>query len=228
MISGKDLAEPPVVSPEGDSDGSGASVWFSMAAAGGLGLITGMGALAVWGAGSAGTEAALRLTARLAFLFFWLSYVGGALVTLAGKVFQPLKRRARPLGLAFGAVLTIHLGLVSWLSWIGHPPSLGTFAIFGFAAFWAFLLSASSIGRIGRAVGSTGWWILRNVGANFIAFAFALDFLRQRYPAPTLRVVEYLPFAVLAILGPSLKLLAWLRRRLDAVSVRGQYYGRRA
>jgi hypothetical protein len=184
-----------------------------------MALALALGAFVVWGPGTAGTVAALRLTARLAFLFFWSSYVGGALVTLFGQRFQPLRRRARAFGLAFGAVLAVHLGLVSWSCWIGDTPSLQTFAIFGLGAAWVLLLVVSSIDRVGHALGDTGWWVLRNIGMNYIAFAFALDFLGFQHPA-TLLKASYLPFALLSLLGPLIKLIAWLRRQLAAGGAR--------
>jgi hypothetical protein len=186
-----------------------ALVWmgvaFSVAAA------LAVSVLAHLGVGKMGVEAALRLTARLAFLFFWPSYVGGALVALFGPALQPVKRRAREFGLAFASVLAVHLGLVAWLCWIGAAPSLRIFAIFGVGAVWTYLQALFSIERLGRAAGLKAWWILRNIGMNYIAFDFALDFLKPQHQASLLRLAEYLPFAAVALLGPLLRLLAWLK-----------------
>ncbi len=187
-------------------------VWMGLAF--GAAIALGAGAIAHGGAGKTEAVTALRLTARVAFLLFWPSYVGGALVTLFGSAFEPVKRRARVLGLAFASVLTVHLGFVAWLSWIGSAPAVGTFVIFGVGAMWTYLLALFSIERLGRVAGAGGWWILRNVGMNYIAFAFALDFFRLQHQATLLHLLQYLPFAGLAVLGPALRLLAWLKLNL--------------
>jgi len=188
---------------------SNALPWMAVAACAAAALA--IGALTHFGAGKPGLETALRLTARLAFLFFWPSYAGGALVALFGPTFRPVKRRARAAGLAFAAVLAVHLGLVGALCWIGSAPAAETFAIFGLAAAWTGLLALASIERFGRALGASGWWVLRNIGMNYVAFAFALDFLGPRHQTPVRYLAEYAPFALLAVLGPALRVLAWLK-----------------
>jgi hypothetical protein len=184
-----------------------------MGAAAGAAIALAVSVIAQLGVGRTGTEAALRLTARLAFMFFWPSYVGGALVTLFGPAFQPIKRRAREFGLAFAAVLAVHLGLIAWLCWIGSAPPARVFAIFGMGAIWTYLLALCSIEWLGRAVGSVGWWVLKNIGMNYIAYAFASDFLAPLHHGTARRLSEYIPFAVLAVLGPALRLAAALKPR---------------
>ena len=166
------------------------------------------------GAGRAGIELGLRLTARLAFLLFWPCYVAGALVVLFGPRFMPLKQRARDLGLAFAAVLAVHLGLVVALCAIGSPPALRVFVIFGPGAVWAALLAIASNNAAGLALGATGGWLLRNVAMNYLAFDFAVDFVRPQPLNSTARQIEYLPFAAFALLGPTLRALAWFGSRL--------------
>lgn len=163
------------------------------------------------GLGRAGIELGLRLTARLAFLPFWPCYTGGALVVLLGQRFAPVKRRARELGLAFAAVLTVHLGLVAALCAIGAPPSAHVFLVFGPGAVCALLLTIASIDAVGRAIGPAGWWVLRNLAMNYLAFDFALDFVRRQPPTSVVQAVMYLPFAAFAVLGPALRLAAWTK-----------------
>jgi hypothetical protein len=86
------------------------------------------------GAGVHGTEAALFATGRVAFLWFWAAYAGGALTTLFGAAFLPLKQRGREFGLAFAAALLVHLALVSWLCWNWRTPPIDVFIRFGTAA----------------------------------------------------------------------------------------------
>ena len=151
---------------------------------------------------------ALAMSARVAFLFFWPAYVGGALTSLFGDVFLPLKQRAREFGLAFAAALVVHLGFVIRLCVVGPVPSTRTFIIFGVAAAFACLLALLSIGRVRQALPSRFWPPFRFVAMNYIALAFLIDF--AHFPLHDFRLgLQYLPFAVLAILGPALKFAAW-------------------
>lgn len=179
-----------------------------------LAILVAAVALGAEGAGRAGIQFALRLTARLAFLLFWPCYVAGTLVVLFGPRFMPLKQRARDLGLAFAAVLAVHLGLVVALCAIGSPPALRVFVIFGPGAVWAALLAIASNNAAGVALGATGGWVLRNVAMNYLAFDFAVDFVRPQPLNSIVRQIEYLPFAAFALLGPALRALAWISPRL--------------
>ena len=151
-----------------------AAVWIGSAFCAALGLA----ALVLWivGPGVKGTILALQLTARFSFLLFWSAYTAGALAALFGPAFEPLKRHAREFGLAFASAHLVHLALVAWLTYIGAAPSRGVFVFFGIAALWVYLLALFSIPRLQQSLGSKGWWFLRFVGLNFIAYDFAKDF----------------------------------------------------
>ena len=189
-------------------------VWIAMAFFASLGLAIGI--LASFGDEQRGVSIALQATARLAFLFFWPAYVGGALTFLFGDLFLPIRRHARELGLAFAAALLVHLGLVVRLCAIGSPPSRETFGIFGLAAVFAYLLVVLSVDSLRRALPSKAWPILRTVAMSYIAFAFILDF--KKFPLSDFRpIIEYVPFAALSIVAPLLRLAVWaqiLRRKL--------------
>ena len=187
-----------------------AAAWMGSAFCAALGLAALV--LAALGPGEHGTIVALKVTARFSFLLFWLAYAGGAMTTLFGPAFDPLKRRARELGLAFASAHLVHLGLVAWLTYIGAPPSRGTFVLFGIAALWVYLLALFSIPRLQKALGSKGWWFLRVVGLNYIAYAFAVDFLKYQEFGSIKFWIGYAPFAVLSVLGPLLCLAAFMRR----------------
>jgi hypothetical protein len=176
-------------------------------------LLTG-GALAGAGLDRAGVELGLRLTARLAAVAFFPSYAAGALVALFGQRFAPLKRRARALGLAFAAVLAVHLGLVAALCAIGAAPGARVFLIFGPGALCALAMAAASLEPVARRLGPASWWLLRNVAMNYIALDFAIDFWRREPLTSQRGLIEYLPFAVLAAAAPTLRLAAWLKQRL--------------
>jgi hypothetical protein len=160
------------------------------------------------GAGERGTAAALQLTARLSFLFFWPAYAGGALAVLFGGKFRLLKARAREFGLAFAAAMLVHAGLIGWLCWIGDAPGRDTFLFFGIGLGWTYLIALASIGRLQSLLGPKGWWLLRLVGLNYIALAFAMDFFRKPLLTDARQIAGYLPFAVLTAAAPLLRLAA--------------------
>jgi DMSO/TMAO reductase YedYZ heme-binding membrane subunit len=167
--------------------------------------------LLTFGAGKRGTDVGLQLTARLSFLFFWPAYTASALTTLFGPRFRPLKQRSREFGLAFASSQTVHVGLVAWLCWIGLAPTRGVFILFGIAAFWMYLLALASFGRVQRMLGRKGWWLVRAVGLNYILYAFAIDFFSKPLLGDAKQIIGYLPFAVLVVAGPLLRLAAFVR-----------------
>jgi hypothetical protein len=168
--------------------------------------------LAGFGAGPVGALAALRATARLAFLFFWLAYAGGALAGVFGPPLDFVKRRTRVLGLAFATSLSIHLALVAWITYLGHPPSTDTFEIFGVGVACTGLLATFSIPRLTPGIGPRGWWILRNVAMNYLLFDFAFDFFRPPPLTSLARLLAYAPFEALVVIALAVRLLAWLKR----------------
>ena len=172
--------------------------------------------LTTLGAGKSGVEAALRLTARLGFLLFWPAYAASPLASLFGEAWRPLGRYARVLGMAFSAVLAVHLTLVAWFLWIGAALPLRTFVIFGAGAICAYALLLISIDRVRRAMSAPAWRLMQTIGTNYILFAFAYDFLRPQPLSAVAFVVLYLPFDILVGLGPALRLLAWLKKRRAA------------
>src|ERR1700723_1753124 len=81
-----------------------------------------------------------RVTARWSFLFFWLSYAGGAMAILFGPAFAGLARQARALGLAFATALQVHIGLVVWLGVvIGQIPLQGRVLWFLLVALFSLI-----------------------------------------------------------------------------------------
>jgi hypothetical protein len=167
------------------------------------------------GVGERGTDVALQLTARLSFLLFWLAYTGGPLTVLFGSTFLPLKRYAREFGLAFAFAHLSHVGLVIWLCWIGAAPSLSTFVFFGIALIFTYALAFFSIGRLQWMLGARSWWLLRTIGLNYIALAFAKDFTKDPLGGGLTHVAEYLPFVVLAVVALFLRLFASTVRMLQ-------------
>jgi hypothetical protein len=165
--------------------------------------------LATSGSGDHGTSLALAATARVAFLWFWVAYTGGALAALFGATFLPLKQLSRELGLAFAAALLVHLALVGWLCWIGSAPRIGVFVFFGPVAALTFVLALLSFGNLHTMLGPKPWRLLRTVGMNVILCAFLKDFMQHPLHGGAQHVVDYLPFVVMAIAAPLLRLAAW-------------------
>jgi hypothetical protein len=161
--------------------------------------------LTIMGPDDQGIHAALLATARLMFLVFFPAYTGSALTALFGAAFDPLRRHARDLGLAFAAMLAVHLSLVAWLCLIGDVPPARTFVVFGVAALCVYGLALFSIARLQRALGAPAWSVVRFLGMNYIALAFADDFLRDPIRGDIGHALFYWPFMALAIIGPALR-----------------------
>ena len=180
--------------------------WIQLSFVAAIGLTVAV--LLVAGPGEHGTILALKATARLAFVPFWLAYAGAALASLFGPGLKPLPRHARELGLSFAAIELVHLALVAWLCLLGHPPGLRTFLVFGTAVLFVGLLTLFSVASLRARLGPAGWWLLRVIGMNYVAYAFAIDFLRDPLAGGLGHAVLYWPFAALAIIGPGLRVAA--------------------
>ncbi len=192
-------------------------VWVIGALGGGLAVAGAV--LAGYGTGREGIGQAVRYTARWSFLFFWLSYTGGALAILFGPVFAGLARRARALGLAFAAALQVHIGLVIWLGIvIGQIPLRGGILLFFLAGlFCTYLLVLLSFGIGTRNLGRL-WRPLIFLSTTYILIAFGRDFLLDAPHQLTqhwLSFVEYVPFTLLSVIAIPLRLAAFLRQRFE-------------
>jgi hypothetical protein len=193
-------------------------VWMIGAFGGGLALAGAV--LAGYGTGPDGIGQAVRLTARWSFLFFWLSYAGGAMAILFGSAFAGLARRARALGLAFATALQVHIGLVVWLGVvIGQIPLQGGILLFFLVAlFFAYLLVLLSFGIGMRTLGRL-WRPLLFLGTTYILIAFGRDFVGGALYVDVrhwLLFVEYVPFALLSLIAIPLRLAAFLRQRFGS------------
>jgi hypothetical protein len=191
--------------------------WIWMIGAFGGALALAVAVLAVYGTGSDGLRLGVRVTARWSFLFFWLSYAGGALAILFGPAFAELARQARALGLAFATALLVHIGLVVWLGVaIGQIPLQG--GLLGFflvALLFTCLLALMSFGIGMRRLGPL-WRPLLVLATTYILIAFGRDFVLGALDQKAhqwLYALEYLPFALLSLVAIPLRLAAFLRQR---------------
>ena len=156
-----------------------------------------------------GTITALKVTARFSFCLFWPAYAGSAVAILFGPRFAPIKRYSRHFGVAFASAQLVHLGTVIWLCWIGATPPAFDFIIFGVAAAFTYILALISIDQLHKILTSMSGRILRIVGLNYIAFVFAFDFLHSPNGIAG-QTTFYLPFSILAVAGPVLRLAAFI------------------
>jgi hypothetical protein len=169
--------------------------------------------VATFGPDERGTRVALRMTARWSFLLFWPAYAGGALATLFGSRFAVLVRHRRELGLAFASAHLVHLGLVIHLFRIlGRPPDFdGQTVFFAVGMTWVYILALLSTARLRDVLGPRLTRLLRFVGIEYIALAFFVDFVVHPIQSVTYPM-HYLPFTILSIAGPLLRVAALARR----------------
>lgn len=194
--------------------------WTISAFGGALALA--LAVLAGFGTGPDAIALAVRMTARWSFIFFWLSYTGGAMAVLFGAAFAGLARQARTLGLAFAAALMVHIGLVVWLGVITSriPLKGGVLWFFLIALFFTCLLALMSFGIGARHLGRL-WRPLLLLSTTYILVAFGRDFVLGVMGARTqgwLYAAEYVPFALLSVVAIPLRLAALVRRRFGLPS----------
>jgi len=162
--------------------------------------------LSIFGAGNRGTVLALRVTARSSFLLFWLAYAGGAMAALCGPRLGGLASRGRELGLAFASAQLVHVGLVFWLIHIAAGPE-GAMIFFWVAILCTYLLALFSLPRLRDALGPRLWRTFRTVALEYIALAFAADFILNPLRSEGLNKypLSYLPFALMLVVGVGLR-----------------------
>jgi hypothetical protein len=187
----------------------GVACWIGLAF--GAELLLAAAVLGAEGVSKAGIVLALRLTARAAFPLFWLAYAGGALATLFGPVFEPLRRQVRVFGLAFVASMTVHLVLVATLCMIGAAPAASVFVIFGTAGACMYALALFSIARLRQALGPRGWKVLSFAAMNYLGLAFLYDFSNDFFAGGLKHALFYWPFLALTLAGAALRFAASLR-----------------
>jgi hypothetical protein len=167
--------------------------------------------LAIFGAETEGTVLALQTTARWSFLLFWFAYVSGAVAKLCGSRFDGLARRGRELGLSFASAQLVHVGLVLWLLYIS--PGSGGMVFFWIGILFTYLLVLLSLPRLREALDPRFWRMFRTIALEYIALAFAADFILgplqrgglEKYP------ITYLPFAIMLVAGALVRVAALAR-----------------
>jgi hypothetical protein len=170
--------------------------------------------LAVFGAGDRGTALALRATARWSFLLFWPAYAGRAMAWVFGPRFDVLARRGREFGLAFASAQFVHVGLVLWLYYSATGPA-SAMVFFWVGIVCTYLLALFSLPRLRDALGPRAWRLVLTIALEYIALAFAADFILGPLQASGLREfpLTYLPFALMLVGGAGLRLFSFWGQR---------------
>ena len=176
--------------------------------------------LVIFGVGERGTAIALRATARWSFLLFWLAYAGGAIAWLCGPRLGGLARHGRDLGLAFASAQLVHVGLVLWIIHVATRPG-GIMMFFWVGIFCTYLLALFSVPRLRNALDPRLWRMFRAIALEYIAIAFAGDFILGQLQANGLEKfrLSYVPFALMLVIGAGLRGFAFLDRKLRSREV---------
>ena len=168
--------------------------------------------LVIFGVEERGTAIALRATARWSFLLFWFAYAGGALAWLCRPRLAGLARHGRELGLAFASAQLVHVGLVLWIIHVATGPS-GAMVFFWVGIFCTYLLALFSVPRFRDALEPRLWRIFRTIALEYIALAFAADFIALHTDGLSKHPLSYLPFALMLVGGAGLRVVAYLDRK---------------
>jgi hypothetical protein len=199
----------------------GTATWMASAFVVGLAL-----AVTVYAVGTPAHRLgmALRTTARWSFLWFCLATYGGALTALFGSRFQALARHGRDFGLAFTAAHSVHIGVVAWLFYSAPqaiPPPV-YLIVFFIGAFWVYVLAAFTLSStLSSWLGARRWALVRKIGVEYIAFAFAFDFVPRTFGGTLANALYYAPFAAASVGGPLLRIAAAIKRRAGARGTAG-------
>jgi hypothetical protein len=163
---------------------------------------------------------ALRATARWSFLWFCLATYGGALAALFGVYFQRLARQGRDFGLAFASAHLVHVALVAWLLYRSPDPFPRLYlAVFSIGVFWIYVLALFSLSStLAARLGPQRWKLVRMIGVEYIAFAYAFEFGGRILDGNRTNALHYLPLFAAAVGGPLLRLAAYIKRRSGAHS----------
>ena len=166
---------------------------------------------------------ALRGTARWSFLWFCLATYGGALATLFGPAFRGLARRGRDFGLGFAAAHLVHVALAWWLLDVSPDPFPRLqLIVFSIGVFWTYILAVISLsGTLSERLGPLRWMIVRTIGIEYIAFAYAFEFGGRILDGNRSNALHYFPLFAAAVGGPLLRIGALIKRRTNRENAAG-------
>jgi methionine sulfoxide reductase heme-binding subunit len=173
------------------------------------------------GSDSAGTELALRTTARVSFVWFMLAFVAAPLDRLRpSRVSAWLVRRRRALGVIFGVSMAIHVCFILRLYVLyspARPPMVNP------ADFWigipglvlVALMTLTSAEALRQRLGEVAWNRLHRTGIWFVWAVFFLCLVDSVGRKQTAHPVSaYYLFIAALLLGLGLRVAAARRNGL--------------
>ena len=187
-------------------------------------LAWGVFTLAGWDA--AGTEIALRTTARVSLGYFLLAFLASPLDRLwPGRTSRLLVRHRRALGVVCGLSMSIHVLCISHLFRLFAParPPMVTLADFFIGIpglILVALMTITSLEALHRRLGPRWWGRLHRTGLWVVWAIFFLCLVdsvgrkASRHPG-----LEYVPFIAALVLAFGLRLAAWMARGTSAATV---------
>ncbi len=176
--------------------------------------------LAFGGTDVAGTELALRMTARFSFVWFLMVFTASPLRALwKGGPGDWLLARRRALGVVFGISMSIHVGFILRLYALHAPerPPMVTdtdFTIGVPGLVLVALMTLTSAMALRRRLGETAWKRLHTTGLYVVWAIFFLCLVdsvgRKETPRPW---IEYHSFIGVLLAAMALRLAALRRTR---------------
>lgn len=173
----------------------------------------------VAGTDSDGTELALRMTARLSFVWFMLAFVAAPLHRLwPSRLSAWLMRRRRALGVTFGLSMAVHVVCIQRLFalYAPVPPPMVTTADFVIGIpglILVGLLTLTSLDALKRRLRPTAWRRLHVTGIWVVWAIFFLCLVdsvgRKSTDHP---ILAYYSFIAVLLLALGLRALAARRR----------------
>ena len=125
-----------------------------------------------------------------------------------------LARHGRELGLAYASAQLVHVGLILWIIHIAKGP-VGAMVFFWVGIFCTYLLALFSLPQLRDALEPRLWRIFRTIALEYIALAFAADFITLQADEFSKYPLSYLPFALMLVSGAGLRVVAFLDRKFD-------------
>ena len=134
----------------------------------------------------------------------------------AGRVLTDWRAAGAELGLAYASAQLVHVGLVLWIIHIATGPS-GAMVFFWIGIFCTYLLALFSWPRLRDILGPRLWRIFRTIALEYIAIAFAADFIVGPLHAEGLGKFRplYLPFALMLVVGAGLRVARFSYEKLQ-------------
>ena len=158
-----------------------------------------------YGWNDASFHLAMRMTARISFLLFFLAFTASSLNRLwPTKSTQWLRRNRRYIGVSFAVSHTVHLALIVTIAFAIPEPFRSELRVAGLALgaiAYGFIITMAltSSNRAQTWLGRGKWQVLHRTGGYFILLVFTLTYVKHLLTNPAF----YSPFiiAVIAILG---------------------------